>query len=72
MRSVFGNQGCENPQDMDRLKLSWQGYNYGNGYISWALEKFEATVRLMPCSFPRSRQPPMDGLVMVIQSMCLM
>lgn len=32
--------GCENPQDMDRLKLSWQGYNYGNGYISWALEKF--------------------------------
>ena len=32
--------GCESPQDMDRLKLSWQGYNYGNGYISWALEKF--------------------------------
>lgn len=32
--------GCENPQDMDRLKLSWQGYNYGNGYISWTLEKF--------------------------------
>lgn len=25
---------------MDKLKLSWQGYNYGNGYISWALEKF--------------------------------
>ena len=32
--------GCESPQDMDKLKLSWQGYNYGNGYISWALEKF--------------------------------
>ena len=32
--------GCENPQDMARVKLSWQGYNYGNGYISWALEKF--------------------------------
>lgn len=31
--------GCESPQDMDKLKLSWQGYNYGNGYISWALEK---------------------------------
>ena len=31
---------CESPQDMDKLKLSWQGYNYGNGYISWALEKF--------------------------------
>ena len=32
--------GCESPKDMDKLKLSWQGYNYGNGYISWALEKF--------------------------------
>ena len=32
--------GCESPQDMDKLNLSWQGYNYGNGYISWALEKF--------------------------------
>lgn len=32
--------GCESPQDMDKLELSWQGYNYGNGYISWALEKF--------------------------------
>lgn len=32
--------GCESPQDLDKLRLSWQGYNYGNGYISWALEKF--------------------------------
>ena len=32
--------GCQSPQDMDKLKLSWQGYNYGNGYISWASEKF--------------------------------
>ena len=29
--------GCESPQDMDKLKLSLQGYNYGNGYISWAI-----------------------------------
>ena len=28
--------GCESPQDLDKLKLSLQGYNYGNGYISWA------------------------------------
>ena len=31
--------GCESPQDMDKLKLSLQGYNYGNGYIPWAKEK---------------------------------
>ena len=28
---------CENPYDMDKLKLSIQGYNYGNGYITWAI-----------------------------------
>lgn len=32
--------GCTGPQDMDRLKLSLQGYNYGNGYISWALNNY--------------------------------
>ena len=32
--------GCENPQDMERLKLSLQGYNYGNGYIAWAVNNY--------------------------------
>ena len=31
--------GCSSPQDMDKLKLAWQGYNYGNGYIRWALQR---------------------------------
>ena len=31
--------GCSSPQDMDKLKLAWQGYNYGNGYIVWALQR---------------------------------
>ena len=26
----------ENPIDMDNIKTALQGYNYGNGYISWA------------------------------------
>ena len=64
--------GCQSPQDMDKLKLSWQGYNYGNGYISWALEKFGGYSKPMRFSFPRSRQSPMAGRVMVIRSMCLM
>ena len=29
--------GCTSPQDLDKLKLSIQGYNFGNGYISWAI-----------------------------------
>ena len=32
--------GCSSPQDMDKLKLAWQGYNYGNGYISWAVRNY--------------------------------
>lgn len=39
------------PQDMDKLKLSLQGYNYGNGYITWALRNYGATVQKMLCSF---------------------
>ena len=26
----------ESPVDMNHIKLALQGYNYGNGYISWA------------------------------------
>lgn len=29
--------GNDSPYDMDKLKLSLQGYNYGNGYIIWAI-----------------------------------
>ena len=32
--------GCNNPQDMEKLKLSLQGYNYGNGYITWAVRNY--------------------------------
>lgn len=32
--------GCESPADMGKLQLSWQGYNYGNGYIGWALTNY--------------------------------
>ena len=32
--------GCTSPQDMDKLKLSLQGYNYGNGYITWVIRKY--------------------------------
>ncbi len=32
--------GCTSPTDMPRLSLALQGYNYGNGYIGWALKKY--------------------------------
>ena len=32
--------GCESPVDMDAIKLALQGYNYGQGYIIWAMNKY--------------------------------
>ena len=31
---------CESPLDMDAIKLALQGYNYGQGYITWAMNKY--------------------------------
>lgn len=31
---------CEGPLDMDAIKLALQGYNYGSGYITWAMSKY--------------------------------
>lgn len=32
--------GVESPADLEHIKLCLQGYNFGNGYISWALDKY--------------------------------
>ena len=31
---------CESPVDIDTIKLALQGYNYGQGYITWAMNKY--------------------------------
>ena len=31
---------CNSPSDMARISLALQGYNYGNGYIGWALKNY--------------------------------
>lgn len=36
LASCLKQAETENPVDMERIKLALQGYNYGNGYISWA------------------------------------
>lgn len=33
---------CTDPLDMDTLSLALQGYNFGNGYIEWAVKNFGA------------------------------
>ena len=31
---------AKSPVDMDRIKLAVQGYNFGSGYIPWAVKKY--------------------------------
>lgn len=32
--------GCHGPKDMKRIKLAIQGYNFGDGYITWAQKNY--------------------------------
>ncbi len=32
--------GVEEPSDIERISLALQGYNFGNGYIQWAIDNF--------------------------------
>ena len=36
LAACLSDAEVENPIDMERIKLALQGYNFGNGYISWA------------------------------------
>ena len=36
LKAALISAEVENPIDMERIKLVLQGYNFGNGYISWA------------------------------------
>lgn len=36
LKEALTSAEVENPIDMERIKLALQGYNFGNGYISWA------------------------------------
>lgn len=36
LKAAIISAEAENPIDMEHIKLALQGYNFGNGYISWA------------------------------------
>ena len=38
--SVLKQAKVESPLDLEHIKLALQGYNFGNGYISWAVDKY--------------------------------
>jgi len=40
LKRCLADAEVENPLDMQHIKLGLQGYNYGNGYISWAKKNY--------------------------------
>ena len=40
LKAALISAEVENPIDMEHIKLALQGYNYGNGYISWAKSNY--------------------------------
>lgn len=40
LKAALISAEVENPIDMERIKLALQGYNFGNGYISWAVRNY--------------------------------
>lgn len=40
LKTCLTKASVQDPLDMERIKLTLQGYNFGNGYIDWALSKY--------------------------------
>lgn len=40
LKAALISAEVENPIDMEHIKLALQGYNFGNGYISWAKSNY--------------------------------
>lgn len=40
IRDAMQVAGCKSPSELDKLKLALQGYNYGSGYVSWAITHY--------------------------------
>lgn len=40
LADALKSAGCTSPADTGKISLALQGYNFGNGYIGWALGKY--------------------------------
>lgn len=40
LAACLSQAGADGPEDIDRVFLALQGYNFGSGYISWALANY--------------------------------
>ena len=40
LAACLSQAGADGPEDIDRVSLALQGYNFGSGYISWSLANY--------------------------------
>ena len=55
---IMSGKPDESPQDMEKLKLSWQGYNYGNGISHGRWKKFGGYSEANALQFPGAGSRP--------------
>lgn len=51
--------GAEGPEDIERISLALQGYNFGSGYISWAMHNYGGYSELNALEFSEMMAPRM-------------
>lgn len=51
LADCLSKAGVEDPTDIERIGLALQGYNYGSGYIGWALANYGGYTELSAMEF---------------------
>lgn len=51
LAACLSQAGADGPEDIDRVSLALQGYNFGSGYISWALANYGGYSQLNALEF---------------------
>lgn len=51
LSDCLSKAGAEDPTDIERISLALQGYNYGSGYIGWALANYGGYTELSAIEF---------------------
>ena len=56
LASCLRGAGCTSPEDTQKLSLALQGYNFGGGYINWALENYGGYSQENAAEFSKLKQ----------------
>jgi len=72
LADCLSQAGAEDPADIERISLALQGYNFGSGYISWALRNYSGYTELSAIEFSEMMASAWAGQAMATRSMSSM